>query len=74
MPQTDSPSFKDVWSTLSVINVNDYTEEKFGLTFLSWGYCWAILMKHFPQAQYAFDENEIHPDGSVTVYCTVNIG
>ena len=74
MPQADNPTFEQIWSTLSVINVNNYTEEKFGLTFLSWGFCWAILMKHFPQAQYAFDENEIHPDGSVTVCCTVTIG
>ena len=74
MPQEDNPTFDQIWSTLSVINVNNYTEEKYSLTFLSWGFCWAILMKHFPQAQYKFDENEIHPDGSVTVYCTVTIG
>jgi hypothetical protein len=74
MPQADNPTFEKIWSTLSVINVNNYTEEKYGLTFLSWGFCWALLMKHFPQAQYKFDDNEIHPDGSVTVYCTVSIG
>ena len=74
MPQANNPTFEKIWSTLSVINVNNYTEEKYGLTFLSWGFCWALLMKHFPQAQYKFDENEIHQAGSVTVYCTVAIG
>ena len=65
---------KEIWNTLSKINVNQYTEDKYGLTFLPWVYSWHLLQEHFPEAQYDFDPNEIHADGSVTVHCTVSIG
>jgi len=64
---------KEIWETLSKINVNQYVEDKYGLTFLPWVYSWHLLQEHFPEAQYDFDPNEIHADGSVTVHCTVSI-
>jgi hypothetical protein len=42
------------------VNVNDYTEEKNGLTYLSWANAWAGVKKIYPDAQYTikrFDNN-----------------
>ena len=32
------------------INVNEYTEKKNGLTYLSWAHAWTEVLKHDPQA------------------------
>ena len=42
----------DVFKTLNAINVNDHTEEKNGLTYLSWAWGWAELKKVYPDATY----------------------
>lgn len=64
---------ESVWKTLSEINVNDNTEKKGEYTYLSWTWAWATLMKHYPESTYEFLPNEIHPDNSVTTYCTVTV-
>jgi hypothetical protein len=33
---------KSVWETLSKVNVNDHTEKKNGLTYLSWAWAWGV--------------------------------
>ena len=33
-------------------NVNEYTEKKNGLTYLSWVYAWKEFKKAYPNAQY----------------------
>lgn len=43
---------KSVWETLSAINVNDHTEKKNGLTYLSWAWAWGVLKQHYPTAQF----------------------
>ena len=37
-----------VFDTLSVVNVNDHTEKKNGLTYLSWAWAWAEVKKAYP--------------------------
>ena len=64
---------ESVWKTLSAINVNDNTEQKGEYTYLSWTWAWATLMEHYPESTYEFLPNEIHPDNSVTTYCTVTV-
>lgn len=58
-----------VFNTLNQINVNDHTEEKNGLTYLSWAWAWAEIKKHFPDAQYIIYENRL-PNGYVVNYFT----
>ena len=41
-----------VWETLSGIDVSEHTEEKNGLTYLSWAWAWGIVKKHYPTAVY----------------------
>lgn len=53
--------FEEVYA----INVNDKTEKKGKLTYLSWSYAWAEFKKVYPQATYTVDRF----DGS---YCTGN--
>lgn len=47
-----------VFDTLSVINVNDHTEEKNGLTYLSWAWAWAEVKKAYPKAFFTIYERE----------------
>jgi hypothetical protein len=41
-----------VWETLSGIDVSEHTEEKNGLTYLSWAWAWGIVKKHYPKATF----------------------
>ena len=73
-------SYKDIWETLSKINVSEHTEKKMNLTYLSWAWAWGVLMEHYPEATYRFYEDENHvpfvsmPDGTCEVRCKVVIG
>ena len=51
---SDNPTPKEVWNTLSSINVNEHTESKMNLTYLSWAWAWKILKDNYPNATYAF--------------------
>lgn len=74
MTEVVSPSYAEIWATLSKIDVSKHVEKKNGLTYLSWAYAWGILMQHYPQAEYSFAHHEVHQDGTVTVHCDVVIG
>ena len=76
-----------IWKTLSSIDVNNKTEKKGNLTYLSWAWAWGELMNHFPTATYTFTEWEypegqsyvtkdvlIYPDGTCSVECELKIG
>ncbi len=39
-------------SALLSINVNEHTEKKGGLTYLSWAWAWAEVLKHDPEASW----------------------
>ena len=40
------------------LNVNDRTEEKNGLTYLSWSWAWAEIIKRYPNATYEIEKFE----------------
>ncbi len=42
----------DVFKKLNAINVNENTEKKNGLTYLSWAWAWTELKKVYPDATY----------------------
>lgn len=60
---------------LSKVNVNGHTEEKNGLTYLSWAWAWAEIKKADPLAQYTVYEDSngrfYHTDGRT---CWVKTG
>lgn len=43
---------KSVFETLNAINVNEHTEKKGNLTYLSWAWAWGEIKKAFPDATY----------------------
>lgn len=56
-----------IFETLNSINVNEHTEQKNGLTYLSWAWAWMEIKKHYPTAFYTIYENAdglfYHTDG-----------
>ena len=49
---------KNVFAVLNAVNVNEHTEKKNGLTYLSWAWAWQEVKKRFPDAQYTIYERE----------------
>lgn len=43
---------QSTWAVLSAINCNEHTEQKNGLTYLSWAWAWGIVKENFPTANY----------------------
>lgn len=64
-----------VFGELNAVNVNEKTEKKNGLTYLSWAWAWAEVKKRFPTATYTVYEdgngNFYHTDG---LTCWVKTG
>ncbi len=63
------------FTELNNINVNDKTEQKNGLTYLSWAWAWGEVKKKFPDATYTIYEDMngcfYHTDGKT---CWVKTG
>ena len=57
-------------SDLLKINVNEHTERKNGLTYLSWAWAWAEVLKIDPNADWEHIEYP-QPDGTISpcIYC-----
>lgn len=47
-----------IFETLNAVNVNGHTEQKNGLTYLSWAWAWAEVKKICPDARYTIYERE----------------
>ena len=60
---------KKYFEKLNSINVNDKTEKKNGLTYLSWAWAWGEVKKLFPDATYKIYETT-NPQGYVCNYFT----
>ena len=76
-------TYAEVWKKLSVIDVNEHTKERTTMTYLSWAYAWAEMMKHYPERDVVFhgEQHEdgknpdvfLYPGGTAMVGCTVTI-
>ena len=71
-------TFKEIWDTLSKIDVSEYTEQKMNLTYLSWARA-VMLVSNVYEMKYKFcDINglpyRLLPDGSAEVITEVTIG
>jgi hypothetical protein len=49
---------EEIYKKLSKVNVNDKTEAKNGLTYLSWAWAWGVLKENYPTATYIVYENK----------------
>jgi hypothetical protein len=50
---------ENVFKKLNEINVNNHTEDKSGLTYLSWAWAWAEVKRQYPKASYTINRNEL---------------
>ena len=66
---------ENYFKKLNSINVNDKTEKKGNLTYLSWAWAWGEVKKLFPDTTYTIYENadglNYHTDGKT---CWVKTG
>ena len=53
---------REVWDTLSAINVNKHTDKKGQFTYLSWTWAWATLMEEYPDSIYKFQPVQYHAE------------
>lgn len=70
-----------IFNTLYKIDVNNVTEKKQNLTYLSWAWAWAEVKKRFPTASYQVERDEItkmpylyDPKTGYMVFTKVTIG
>lgn len=58
MGTNETTENKSMFEKIYSINVNEYTEKKNGLTYLSWSYAWAEFKKVYPDATYEIKKFE----------------
>lgn len=64
---------KEVWETLSKIDVSQHIEKKGNLSYLPWAWAWDQLMRHYPQSEYEWGDVKFFEDKTVEVSCYMNI-
>lgn len=62
---------KEVWDTLSKIDVSNHVEKKMNLSYLSWAWAWGELMKYYPESQYQINEPKIYSNNTCEVSVTL---
>ena len=77
MTSTNQPLGPKMENTLLTLNVNGHTEKKNGLTYLSWAWAWAEVLKHDPAATFDVqmfgDKCYMEINGTAMVWVTVTI-
>jgi len=78
------PTAKEIWATLSSIDCSKFTEEKMGLTYLSWSHAWRLMMENYPELEVVWhgttDDKGVTRDvtyyqgDTAMVTCSVKIG
>lgn len=58
MTTENKAEIKEMFEKLYSLNVNQYTEKKNGLTYLSWSYAWGEFKKVYPDATYEIKKFE----------------
>jgi hypothetical protein len=66
-------TYKEVWSTLSKIDVSPYLDTKGQFSYLSWSYARAILSHFYPQYRVMWLPSEKFEDGTMMLHCRVEI-
>jgi len=62
---------KEVWQTLSAVDVSNHVEKKGKLTYLSWAWAYGIMMEHYPDLHYSFEQDVCEVTGTVEIRCSV---
>jgi len=64
---------KEVWNTLSALDVSEHIEKKMNLSYLSWTWAWGVLMEHYPESSYDFLEPVTLSNKTVEVWCQLTV-
>ena len=65
--------YKEIWETLSQVDVSEYVEEKMNLSYLSWSRAWYLLCQKYADAKYLYHEPKKFEDGTMEVAVTITI-
>jgi hypothetical protein len=49
---------KQIWDTLSKVDVSKHVEKKGRFKYISWAWAWGILMEHYPEATFTNYSND----------------
>ena len=66
-------TYKEVWETLSKIDVSPYLDTKGQFSYLSWSYARAILSHFYPQYRVIWLPSEKFEDSTMMLHCRVEI-
>lgn len=64
---------KEVWDTLKTIDVNEHTQVRNGLTYLSWAWAWKVMKDIYPDFTVEWHDTVFYND-TAEVGCIVRIG
>ena len=71
---TDKESFAArVYQTMRAQNVDKHVRKKGKLSYLPWAPAWNILMQHFPESDFKFDEPKMFSGSGGEQWVTVNV-
>ena len=62
---------KQVWQTLSAVDVSDHIEKKGSLSYLSWAWAYGTMMEHYPDLHYSFEQDRCEFTNTVEISCSV---
>ena len=62
---------KQVWQTLSAVDVSDHIEKKGNLSYLSWAWAYGTMMEHYPDLHYTFEQDRCEFTNTVEISCSV---
>jgi len=64
---------RSIWNTLSSIDCSEHIEKKGQFSYLSWTWAWAMVKRHYPNADYDLLPDTVYPDGTMEVRVAVSI-
>lgn len=62
---------KQVWQTLSAVDVSNHIEKKGNLSYLSWAWAYGTMMEHYPDLHYSFEQDRCEFTNTVEIICSV---
>ena len=66
--------FREIWDTLSKVDVSEFKETKMNLDYLSWSRAWFLLCEKYPEAEYEFMPSIKMDDNTMEVCTSIRIG
>lgn len=64
---------KEVWQTLSAIDVSKHIETKNGLSYIKWSQAIGVLNEYWPESFYEFEPVHYFDNGTAEVWVTVTV-